>query len=740
MTTVERSAATMAFVGAAVDRVDGPLKVAGAAPYPGDVTYPGMVHAALIRSTIAAGRIRHIDAAAAEASPGVLAVVTPDNAPRIERAPDTWLWRQPPPPLQHHKIVHHGQYIGMVVAGTAEEAAAAARLVAFEYDATEAILALDDPRAVTLDDPFGSDARRGDSAAALASAEVVIDAEYSTPDETNNPMGPFATVAQWDGDRLTVHDSTQWPDSTRQALAGAFSVPESGVRVLAPYVGGGFGAGLRVWPHVILAALGARIVGRPVKLVLTRPQMFTGIGHRPATRQRIRLGATRDGALVAIEHESVQPVAMDDDNIPESVTTVSAMGYACPNVTIRDRQRRLNVPVPTSMRGPGDAQGHFALECAMDELAHDLGVDPLDLRLRNYAWEHPQLGLPWSSKALRDCYLQGAERFGWWDRDPAPRSMRRGSTLVGYGMAGVSFFWFQAPCDARASIDVAGHAFVRSAATDIGTGTYTVMTQLSAERLGLHLDQVRFGLGDTDLPAAPMQGGSGMTASLGSAVHAACHALIQGFLDLVADDPGSPLRGLRADEVTVLEGRIQRIDDPARGEAYREILARHGLAELTADGSAAPARAEDLGMAPTGPFAARYVEVHVDPDLGRIRVARLVSVVDAGRILNRKTARSQIIGGTVGGIGMALLEETVTDRNTGRVANATFGDYLIPVNADVPDLEVAFTGEPDRFNPVGVKGVGEIGLVGVAPAIANAVFHATGRRIRRLPITLDQLL
>ncbi|MFG2041889.1 xanthine dehydrogenase family protein molybdopterin-binding subunit [Dactylosporangium sp. NPDC048998] len=735
MTTIER-----ATLGAGVDRVDGAQKASGTAPYPGDVTYPGLVHAALVRSTIAAGHITGFDTSGAEAVPGVIAVVTTDTAPRIERGPDTGLWRQPPPPLQRREIVHHGQYVAMVVADTFEQASEAARLVDVDYAPADAVLALDDPRAVTVEDPYGSDHTRGDSAAGLAAADAVVDAEYTTPDETNNPMGLFTTVAAWDGERLTVHDSTQWPDATRAALAAAFGVPETGVRVLAPFVGGAFGAGLRVWPHVILAAMAARVVGRPVKLVLTRPQMFTGIGHRPATVQRIRIGARRDGTLTAIEHESVQTAAVDDDNIAEPVTTVSAVGYDCPNVTTRDRLCRLNIPVPTSMRGPGDAQGHFALECALDELAYALGIDPLELRLRNYTGEHPQLRLPWSSKALRECYELGAERFGWWNRDPAPRSTRRGDTLVGYGMAGVSFFWFQQPCDARATIDREGRAYVSSAATDIGTGTYTVMTQLGAERLGLRVDQVRMGLGDTDLPAAPMQGGSGMTASLGSAIHAAGRNLIQAFLDLVADDIASPLRGLTAADVVAVDGRLQRRDDPSSGESYREILERHDLPELTADGSAVPAKPEELGMAPAGPFAARFAEVHVDADLGRIRVARLVSVVDAGRILNRKTAHSQIIGGAVGGIGMALLEETVTDPATGRVVNATFGDYLIAVNADVPDLDVSFVGEPDRFNPVGVKGVGEIGLVGVAPAIANAVFHATGRRIRGLPLTLDKLL
>jgi xanthine dehydrogenase YagR molybdenum-binding subunit len=727
------------LIGPGVDRVDGPLKVTGSAPYSSDFGYPDMAHAALVRATVAAGRIRGIEATTAEAAPGVLAVITHHNAPRLGRGPDTPHWRQPAPPLQDNRIVHYGQYVGVVVAETAQQANAAARLIDFDYESAEPLLDLDDPRAEVLANPWGMDAHRGNVAAGLASAAATVDAAYTTPDETNNPLGLFATVAFWDDDSLTVHDANQWPNSVRATLAAAFGVPESGVRVLTPFVGGGFGAGLRVWPHVVLTALAARMTGRPVKLVLTRPEMFTGVGHRTRTVQHIRLGADRSGRLTALEHEAKSSIAVDDDNY-EPVASESATAYACPNVDTRDLQARLNIPPPTSMRAPGDAQGNFALESALDELAYAVGMDPLELRLRNYAEDQQELGLPWSSKALRACFEQGAERFGWSARNPRPGAMRDGNWLVGYGMAGVSFFWFQPPCQARASVRRDGTAYVRSAATDIGTGTYTVMTQLSAELLGLRLDQVEFRLGDTDLPMSAVEGGSSLTAALGSAVHAACRGVIQAFLDTAAEDPGSSLRGCRLEDVTVADGRIHRIHEPARGAAYSEILARHGLDELTADGDSAPPKPEDVGMAPAGAFAARFVEVRVDPDLGLVRVARIVSAVDGGRILNEKTATSQIIGGTVGGIGMALLEETVTDPATGRIANANLGDYLVPVNADVPEMEVQFVGEPDPFNPIGVKGVGEVGLVGMAAAIANAVFHATGRRIRSLPITVDQLL
>ncbi|POX45791.1 xanthine dehydrogenase family protein molybdopterin-binding subunit [Streptomyces sp. Ru72] len=735
MTTLEAGK----IVGAGIDRVDAPLKVTGAAQYPNDFSFPGMAHAALVGSTIAAGRIRSIDVTDALAAQGVLTVITHLNAPKLERGPMTLLGGSPPAPLQDDRVLHYGQHIAVVVAESAEQARHAARLVRVEYEATEAVLDIDDPRAEIVENPWGLDTERGDVAAGFAQADVVVEGTYTTPDNTNNPLGLMSTVAYWNGQSLTVHDSTQWPHNIRTSLAAVFKIPESGIRVLAPFVGGGFGAGLRMWPHVILTVLAAREVNRPVKLVLTRPEMFTSVGHRPNSVQQIKIGATRDGDLVAIEHHGISSVAMEDDDY-EPVSFGSAVSYACPNVLTRDRQARLNIPCPGSMRAPAEGQGNFALESAIDEVAHALGMDPLEFRLNNYAEKHPILGLPWSSKALRECYLEGADRFGWSRRTPQPGSMRDGRRLVGYGLAGVSYPFYQAPCQARASVRRDGSAYVRSAATDIGTGTYTVMTQLAAELLGLDVHRVRFGLGDSDMPYSPQAGGSGLTGALGNAVHAACRRLVQEFLDVVRDEAGSPLRGAAVDDVTVTGGRIHRTGDPTQGESYVDILARHGLEELSADGRSTPPGSEELGMAAAGAFGAKFVEVRIDPELGLLRVARVVSVIDGGRILNEKTAASQIIGGTVGGISQAMFEETATDAVTGRIANATFGDYLMPVNADIPDMEVLFVGGPDRATAVGTKGVGEIGLVGLAAAIGNAVFHATGRRLRSLPITIDQLM
>ncbi|KOV52828.1 xanthine dehydrogenase [Streptomyces sp. AS58] len=736
MTTVEGA---RTVVGAGLDRVEAPLKVTGSAPYPNDFSYPGMVHAALVGSTIAAGRIRRIDASAAQSATGVLTVITHLTAPQLERGPMTLLGPSPPAPMQDDRILHYGQPVAVVVAASLEQARHAASLVRVEYEPTEALLDVEDPRAEILVDPWGLDTERGDIAAGFAAADAVVEGRYTTPDNTNNPLGLMATIASWHGDSLTVHDSTQWPHNVRNSLAAIFKIPESGIRVLAPYVGGGFGAGLRVWPHTVLTALAAREVRHPVKLVLTRPQMFTSVGHRPNSVQHIKIGVTAAGDLVAIEHRGISSVAMEDDDY-EPVSLGSAVAYTCPNVSTRDRQARLNIPCPGSMRAPAEGQGNFALECAIDEAAHAVGMDPLEFRLRNYTEVHPVLGLPWSSKALRECYTRGAERFGWSRRTPETGSMRDGRWLIGYGMAGVSYPFYQVPCQARVSVRRDGSAFVRSAATDIGTGTYTVMTQLAAELLGLDIDRVRFDLGDSDMPYAPQAGGSGLTGALGNALHTACGNLVREFLDIVRDDEASPLRGAGPDDVTTGEGRLYRTDAPDRGESFTDILGRHGLEEISADGRSTPPEAQQLGKATAGAFAAKFVEVRIDPGLGLLRVTRAVSAVDGGRILNEKTAASQIIGGTVGGISQALFEETATDPGTGRIANATFGDYLVPVNADVPDMDVIFCGAPDPASALGTKGVGEIGLVGVAAAIGNAIHHATGRRLRSLPFTIDQLL
>jgi CO/xanthine dehydrogenase Mo-binding subunit len=735
MTTATRQK----VIGQPADRVDGPLKVTGSAQYPSDFRFADLTHAVLVQSTIAVGTIRRIDATEAQAAPGVLAVITHENAPALVEAPMTRLGPSPPFPLKDNRILHQGQHVAVVVARTREHARAAARLIEIDYDETDPILRIDDSRAPVLLNRWGQDVDRGDVTAALACAEVVYDQVFTTAAVTPNPMGLFATVARWEGDRLIVHDASQDPMLVRTTLATVFDLPETAVRVLVPYVGGGFGSGLRVWSHVILTALAAQVVGRAVKLVLTRPQMFTSVGHRPETLQRVRLGATRDGRLVAVDHEGTSTLGAIDDGGVEPVTQVTGNAYSCPNVATHDRRARLHIPSPHWMRGPGTTQGNFAVESALDELSYTLGIDPIELRLRNYAEVHPGSGLPWSSKSLRDCYQVGAERFGWSRRTTEIRSMRDGNWLVGYGMAGVTFTSGQARCEATVSIRRDGTAHVRSAATDLGTGTYTIATQVAAELLGLDLDQVHVEIGDSELPFAPYSGGSGMATSLSGAIQDAVANLLRAFLDLVGDDEVSPLRGIGPGEVTATNGGIRMIDAPLTGESYVDMLARHGLPEITAYGERDP-QANGDNPPPNGSFAAWFAEVRVDADLGLLRVARIVSAVDAGRILNQKLARSQIIGGAVMGIGMTMLEQVIFDPQTGRIANATLGDYLAPAHADVPDVDVVFVGTPDTLRPMGIKGLGEISGVGLSAAIANAVYHATARRIRSLPITVEQLV
>ena len=725
-------------IGKPLNRVDGPLKVTGAATYPIDVNLPNMAHAVLVQSTIRSGGIAHINTAEAEQAAGVLTVITHLNVPKLTKGPDTHIGPAPPPPLQSDTIEYYGQTVAVVVAETFEQAQAAARLINITYEPGAAIESLDDPTATQVKDFFWPLERTyGDTEAALASADVQIDATYETSENTNNPLGLFSTVAEWKDDFLTVHDTNQWPHNVRDSLAQMFGIDKNQIRVLMPFVGGAFGAGLRIWPHVPLAVLAARVTKRPVKLTLTRAQMFTSIGHRPNTRQRIVIGATRAGELTALEHQATSTLAIGDGVI-NGIILGTPDAYACPNLLTRHTQVRLNIPPPGYMRAPGEAEGNFAIESAMDELAYELNIDPIDLRIRNHRKVQRESALPWSSNALLECYRAGAERFGWERRPAQPGTIRDGDSLIGYGVARGALGSYQLPCIARATVYRDGTAFVRSAATDLGTGTYSVMTVIASEVLGIAFDNVRFGLGDSDMPNAMQEGGSGLAASLGNAVHVACSNLVRAFVDLVKDDEQSPLRGCTFENVSADKGGLQIHDDAARFESYANILERHALEELTTDGANTPAEATRT-MAPSGAYAAHFVEVRVDADLGLVRVARVVSAVDAGRVLNEKTARSQIIGGIVGGIGMTLLEENVYD-HAGRIVNASFGDYLIAVNADVPDIDVVFLGAPDPLTPTGTKGIGELAITGTTAAVANAVYNATGTRVRSLPITIEKVL
>lgn len=727
-----------------IERRDGQIKAAGKARYSADYAVEGLAQAVVLGSTIPAGRILSIDGSRAEALPGVLAVITHRNAPRLLPPPrDRMLGSAAPPPLQDDWIDHDDQHIAVVVAETLEDAQYASTLIRVSYERHEARLESTVVAGELFTPRRPRDTLRGDPEAGLAEADMRVLAESFVAPEHNNPMGPFSTTAVWSGHhRLTVYDATQWSTWCRRVLAACFALPEDNIEVIAPYVGGAFGAGLRVWQHVPLAAVAARHVGRPVRLTLSRAQMFTMVGHRPATGQRLMVAATRDGRLTALEHRGVQPAPMRDD-YSENLAGATRALYACPNVRTTYRQVRRNISTPTWMRAPGEAQGGHALEVAIDELASMLSLDPLELRERNMATADPVTGRPWSSNGLAECYRVGAERFGWARRDPRPGSMRDGDLLVGWGMAAATYPYHVDSGGALMHIDLNGHVLVQTAVTDIGTGTGTVLAQIAADTLGVPVEAVHVELGVGSLPFATAQGGSKVTASTGSAVARAAEELRERLIELARANPAPPPggRGSRVPPgrpLQITEGRIHPVRAPRKGEDLASLVRRAAPEGLTVESLFTP----DPDPALAGrAFGAKFAEVTVDPELGEIRVRRIVAVIEGGTIVNERTARSQIIGGTIGGIGMALLEEGRLDPAFGRMTNADLSEYLIPTCADTPEIDVAFVHADDpHINPIGVKGIGEIGLVGVAPAIANAVHHATGRRIRDLPITLDRLL
>lgn len=759
------------IIGKPIERVDGYLKVTGGARYSAEIPTDNVVHAVLCQSTIARGRIRSIDTQAAERAAGVLAVITHLNAPRLAQL--TWLPAgQSLPILQKPEIYYYGQNIGVVVATTLEQAEYAASLVRLTYDEQQPVGKIAQRLNEAFLPPMGlggeitagpADSRRGDVARGLEGA-VSIEQTYTTPIEHHNAMEPHATIAFWEGDNLTVYDATQNVSAVRQVLASAFGMRQENVRVVSHFLGGGFGSKGLNWPHTTIAAIAAQRVKRPVKLVLKRPQMFTSTGHRAPTLQRITLGATREGKLTAIRHATTSHTSMFDDFV-EPCGSMTQIMYSCPNVEVSHRLVRANVGTPAFMRAPGEASGSFALESAIDELAYELKIDPIEFRNLNYAERDEHENHPWSSKSLRETYRLGAERFGWARRNPVPRSMRDGRYLIGYGMASATYPANYRPASARAIFFADGRALVQTATHDLGTGAYTIMTQIAAETLGLQVDRVRFELGDTRLPFAPGAGGSTSSASVGSAVQAAARTLRTRLIQMALRDENSPLNGLNPSAVTVESGRIFARENPSRSETYTQVLARLGEKVVEVMASTQPGReratpgqasvqqpgteqsrsaqAEESqsGVYSFHSFGAHFCEVRVDPDLGIVRVARVLGCYGVGRVLNLKTATSQMHGGMTWGISMALQEETHMDVRSGGYVNANLGEYHVPVNADIPVIETYFVEEDDPYvNPVGAKGIGETGIVGVAAAIANAVFHATGKRVRDLPITLDKLI
>jgi xanthine dehydrogenase YagR molybdenum-binding subunit len=721
-------------VGTAVSRVDGRLKVTGHATYAAEHHVDGVVHAVVVDSSVGVGRITAVDARAALAHPGVLTVISHLNAPRLA-------YRDAPASnnpggtrlrvFQDDRVLFFGQPVAVVVASTLEAAQHAARLVEVRYDARTPST---DLRSAPAGEP--DTYARGDADAAFAGAPVKLDVTYDLARNHHNPMEPHATIARWDGDQLTLWDKTQWVGGSQRELAAVFGIPDTAVRLISPFVGGGFGSGLRGWPHVTIAAVAARLTGRPVKLVLTRRQMYFGTGFRPRYGYRLRVGADRQGRLSAMIHDIDHETSSYEDFV-EAAMSPGQMLYSTPNVRLAYRRVPLDVNTPIWMRGPGYASGSFVLESAIDELANELRLDPIELRRRNEPANDESTGQPFSTRRLRECYTVGAREFGWQRRNPAPRSTRDGDWLIGTGMATAVYHTGRAPTQAYARIDASGRALVQSATSDMGPGTYTSMTQVAADALGLTMDEVEFQLGDSLMPPTPPHGGSMTMASVGSAVLNSCDQIRQQAITMAVNDAGSPLHDADPADVIVRDGRLALKDNPRRGETYRQLLSRNNRTHLEVIGTYNPPQEQQSMSA----YGAVFAEVAVDAQLGMVRVRRMLGVYDAGRIVSPKLADSQALGGMVGGIGGALLEHTATDPRDGRIVNANLADYLVPVNADIPDLRAIYLdGSDPAANPIGVKGLGEIVIVGVAPAIANAVFHATGRRIRSFPITAEALL
>ncbi|MFP3609587.1 xanthine dehydrogenase family protein molybdopterin-binding subunit [Paraburkholderia sp. SIMBA_050] len=735
----------MNLIGQPFDRTDGLLKVTGEARYAGEFPEARLAHAVLVTSTIACGTIASIDAARAQALPGVLLVMTYQNAPRLPNGGKPAL--APPAGrrlslLQDNEVHYNNEPVAVVVADTLEQATDAARQLRIAYQASPAML--DFTRAKSNshapDKPQGrqTDTRRGSFEDGMRGAAVHVDVTYTTPIEHHNPMEPHATMARWDGPQLTLYDSTQGVSGAAQAVAKTFGIAPGDVRVISPFVGGGFGCKGSSWSHVSLCAMAAKQTGRPVRLVLQRPQMFGPVGARPRTEQHLLLAARRDGTLTAMRHDSISNTSTIED-WTETCCMVTRMLYAVPNQITTHRLVQLNLGTPTFMRAPGETTGSFALESAMDELAAALNMDPLALRMKNHADADPQENKPWSGKSLRECYQIGAQKFGWSRRSGAPRSMRNGNTLIGMGMATATYPANRSEAAAIARILPDGTAMVASGTQDIGTGTYTVMTQVAADALGFAPESIRFALGDSSLPRAPVSGGSQSAASVSPAVRDAASQARSQLIALALADQASPVHGLALDDVTVENGWVMSRSQPAKRDPAAAIIARSGGKPIEAASSVKPG--DEKQKYSFHSFGAVFVEVHVDADLGTIRVPRVVAVYDVGRVLNEKTARSQMLGGIVWGVGAALQEESSLDTRTGRFTNANLAEYHVPVNADIGSHDITFIDRPDPYiNSLGVRGIGEIGITGVPAAIANAVFHATGVRVRDLPITLDKVM
>jgi xanthine dehydrogenase YagR molybdenum-binding subunit len=729
-------------------RVDGRVKVTGAAKYTAEVQLPELTYAVLVESTVGQGIITKLDTKKAEWAPGVIAVISHLNTPGV---PEYKFANQDTIQKQLRvfdsaNVYYNGQPIAVVVADTFERATYAASLVKVSYSKETPEVNLEknlsrgivpkkakaDPKAFTADFVRGK-------ANAYKDAPVQMSEEYIQPSEVHHPMELHSIVAHWEGnDKLTLVDKTQGSQQTASSIAKSFQLQPENVKVLATYVGGAFGSALRVWPHEIVAILAAKKVQKPVKLVLHRNQMSYMVGYRPYTLQKVSLGASAEGKLIGISHESYGKTSMYEE-FTENVLQMTRMMYDVPNIDTKYRIVPLNVSTPAPMRGPGEATGSFALECALDELSYKLNMDPIDLRLVNYAEQDPDKKLPWSSNYLKECYKLGAAKIGWNKRKAKAGSVQEGEWKVGYGMATGTFGAFRSAASVKATFKSDGSLLLQSAIADIGPGTATTMTILASENTGIPVEKITFQLGISTFPKAPMQGGSNTVATVGSAVVAVCNNLKVELAKRAGQQKPEWNNAIPRNTKLVGTQLINNDDKSSKVELASLFKGNNSSADLVVMGDAA--QGDEKNKYSFYSFSAHFIEAHVHELTGVVKIVNAVSVVDCGTVVSPKTARSQLMGGIVGGIGMALMEEAFLDDRNGRTVNASFGDYHVPVNADIPQMDMLFVNEKDPYlNPMGSKGLGEIVIIGVAPAVVNAVYNATGIRVRHLPITPDKLL
>ena len=738
-------------VGKPVSRIDGPKKVSGRAPYAIEHPMSNLAFAVAVTSTIANGRITAIDSSGAEKMPGVLTVLHYGNVGPLYRPAGSLEDMSRPgesrPPFEDENVYYYGQYVALVVANTFEQAQDAAFHVKVLYQSNKPLVRMEqspmrEPSSGGEDmysAPRGSQYSRGDAQVAYHQAPIKIDYTYVTPVETHNPMEMHGTIAVWEGDRLTLYESSQGVVNHHNVASQVLGMPLENVDVISRFIGSGFGCKLFPWPHSWLAAVAAKKVNRPVQFAISRSLMFTTVGHRPSVEQHIRIGATPDGKLTAFLNEIRNDTSFVDDFLEDCVDPTSML-YSCPNVAARQREVKLNVGTPTPMRGPGRTPALFGIESALDDLAIKLNIDPLEIRLRNYAEKDEGSNKPWSSKHLREAYQIGAEKFGWSKRNPAVGSMRNGYEILGWGMGTCTWPAHQRGAEVRVRLLADGRARVSCATQDIGTGTYTVFAEIVSDRTGIPVDKIDVVLGDSSLPPGPTSGGSSATASVVPAIAEATDKAVQAVLKAASKVGDSPFA--KADPKTLKfgQGRVYASDkSPGNGVRFEEVLQANKLVGL--DGQAKTNETDEQKKYSTHSFGAHFCEISFDAEVFRLRVTKWLTVMDGGRMINEKTARNQIMGGVVMGISMGLFEETVYDMRNGKPVNNNYADYLVPVNADIPEIDVVFLDYPDKvMSEYGARGVGEIGLTGCASALTMATYHATGVRVRELPIRIEKLM